>query len=445
MSTMGPAEQIDEQLSKLATVLAERQAAILQAWRDAVEADPQLTTASTLPRKQLNDHIPHVLDSFGQKLRACGMAEKAAAKQASKLDAVAHGLHRWQQGYQLREVAREWAHLQLCLADELSRYALTHSDLAPSVMPIAYRALASVCGEGVSDSTDRYFEMQQIEAAGNVKDLQQALDQLNELERQRAELWREAAHDLRGKVGVVRNVTAGLTLENVPQPVRDDFLRLLQKNVVSLHGMLDEVMSLARLQAGQEQRAVDRMDASALMHELREMLKPLAETRGLFFKLDGPQAYIVEGDAIKLQRIVQNLLINAFKYTEQGGVTVKWGDSRANDVDRWMLCVEDTGLGIHAGPGSPLAEALEEATQEAREVENTGDSKEQRDAHKSMRPTDAAIDSRPVRHERGEGIGLAIVKRLSELLDATVEMTSERAHGTTVRIILPRRYPRSMP
>jgi signal transduction histidine kinase len=42
--------------------------------------------------------------------------------------------------------------------------------------------------------------------------------------------------------------------------------------------------------------------------------------------------------------------------------------------------------------------------------------------------------------ERGEGIGLAIVKRLSELLDATVEMTSEPARGTRVRIVLPRHY-----
>ena len=100
-------------------------------------------------------------------------------------------------------------------------------------MPMAYRALAWICGEGVSDSTDRYFEMQQIEAAGYVKDLQQALDQVNEVERQRAELWREAAHGLRCKVGVVRNVPTGLTLENVPPPGRDNRLRLTQKNVTS--------------------------------------------------------------------------------------------------------------------------------------------------------------------------------------------------------------------
>ena len=161
-------QQMASQLAALASHLADRQNAILKAWRDAIESDPQLTSASSLPRKQLNDHIPHVLDAFGRELRARAATEQADAKKESREDAAAHGLHRWQQGYHLREVAREWAHLQLCLADELSSYAAAHPDLEPGVMSTAYRALASVCGEGVSDSTDQYFEMQQVEAAGYV-------------------------------------------------------------------------------------------------------------------------------------------------------------------------------------------------------------------------------------------------------------------------------------
>jgi signal transduction histidine kinase len=205
--------------------------------------------------------------------------------------------------------------------------------------------------------------------------------------------------------------------------------------------MLDDVMGLARLQAGHEQRVIKPLDASVLMRELCETLQPLAEARGLFLKLVGPPAFAVEADAVKLQRIIQNLLINAFKYTQQGGVTVKWGDSRKNDPERWMLIVEDTGPGIHAGPGAPLAEALEDATEGARQVEITGESAAQRDASKSALAAGQPPDKRPVHQERGEGIGLAIVKRLSELLDATVEMTSEPGQGTIVRIVLPRHYP----
>jgi signal transduction histidine kinase len=83
---------------------------------------------------------------------------------------------------------------------------------------------------------------------------------------------------------------------------------------------------------------------------------------------------------------------------------------------------------------------LEEATEEARQVEITGDSAAQRDARKSAHDGSAQPDARAVHQQRGEGIGLAIVKRLSELLDATVELTSEPEQGTTFRIVLPRHY-----
>ena len=438
---MDPTHQTNGQLADLASHLSARRSAILKAWRDAVESDPKLTSASSLPRRQINDHIPHVLDAFERELRARGAAEHAAAKEESQEDAAAHGLHRWQQGYHLREVTREWGHLQLCLADELRNYACARANLDAAAMATAYRAVAEMCGEGVSDSTAQYFQLQQIEAEGNVRDLEDALEQVRELERQRAELWRQAAHDLRGNLGVVANVTAGLTMGEVPQPMRDTFLLLLKKNVSSLHSMLDDVISLARLQAGHEQRDVKPLDVAVLLRDLCESLQPAAKERGLFVKAHGPDTFAVDGDAVKIQRIAQNLLLNALKYTHQGGVTVRWGDSRKNDAERWMLSVEDTGPGFHAGPGAQLAGALGEATEEARQVEeNPGEDDEQPGAGKPAPPHSSLPDPRPVHHEPGEGIGLSIVKRLSELLDATVEMTSEPGDGTIARIILPRHY-----
>jgi signal transduction histidine kinase len=298
-----------------------------------------------------------------------------------------------------------------------------------------------LCSEGVSESTAQYFHLQQVEAVGHVRDLEQALGHAHRLERQRAELLHQAAHDLRGNLGLVANATAGLGLGNVPEATRDFFLGSLQKSVASLLSMLDDVMSLARLQAGYEQRDVQPFDAGVLLGELCEGLQPLAGERGLSLKVSGPATWPVEGDAVKTRRVAQNLLLNALKYTQEGGVTVSWGDSREDDPARWMVCVQDTGPGFHAGPGAPLAGALEGATDEARQVEReaTGGEGWHGGAEAAPSPPRTA-DSRPVHQERGEGVGLSIVKRLCELLEASLELESEPGAGTTIRVILPRRY-----
>jgi signal transduction histidine kinase len=313
-------------------------------------------------------------------------------------------------------------------------------------MSIARRAWAELCSDGISESTAKYFQLQQIEAMGHVRDLEQALEQVHELERERAELWQEAAHDLRGNLGVVANATAGLTLRGVAEPLRDNFLRILQRNVTSLHSLLEDVTNLARLQAGREQRKVEPFDAAQVLAALCERMQPVAEERGLVLRHEGPAEFLVQGDAVKTQRIAQNLLLNALKYTPDGGVTMSWGDSRANDPNRWMLCVHDTGPGLHAGRGAPIAGALEEATEEARHVEvAAGTSGTAQAAPKPARSPAVPSDSRPDHPERGEGIGLSIVKRLCELLDATIEIDSKTDEGTTIRIAFPRRYDTAPP
>jgi signal transduction histidine kinase len=236
------------------------------------------------------------------------------------------------------------------------------------------------------------------------------------------------------------NVTAGLALQGAEVPSRDKFLRILQKNVSSLYSLLEDVMDLARLQAGHEHREVRAFDAATVLRELCERMQPMAEERGLFLKTVGPDTLPVEGDAVKAQRIAQNLLLNALKYTSRGGVTVSWGDSRQNDARRWMLCVTDTGPGFHAGPGAPMAAALEEATEEARQVDETARTGIKGAADDPSPPDATTVDARPVHQERGEGIGLSIVKRLCELLDASIEMDSTPGEGTSLRIVFPRSY-----
>ncbi len=429
-----------EQLSALATHLGERREALLRTWRQAAENDPELTTASTLSRSQFRDHIPEVLDAFERRLCARHRTEMIEAALEQKEGAAGHGVHRWQQGYQQREVMWEWRHLQLCLVDELERYAAEHPDLAPGVMPKARRALAELCSEGVCESAGQYARFQQTEAAGRVRDLEEALRSLSDLEQQRAEAWREAAHDLRGNLGAVKNATELLHDGDVPDAMRERVLVLLQKGVTSLHELLTDLMSLARLEAGQEERLVASFDAASMLQELCDREHAAARARGLFLATEGPPALLVEGDAVKTRRIAQNLVLNALKFTERGGVKVTWQEHDAAGAQQWILCVQDTGPGFQTEAAAPLAYALEQATQEAHAVEerDLGDGAV---AETAPAPTLASQSERkPMASATGEGIGLSIVKRLCDLLDASLELETESGRGSTFRVTFPRRY-----
>ena len=233
----------------------------------------------------------------------------------------------------------------------------------------AYRGLVELCSEGISDSTGQYFHLEQIEALGQVRDLSQTLTSCASSSASVRSCGEQAAHDLRGNFGVVANAAAGLTLQAVPVPMREKFFRLLQNSVSSVHTMLDDVMTLARLQAGQEQRRLGSSTRRRCFARCAKRSRGRRATGGCSCVAEGAERLDVIGDPVKIRRIVQNLILNAIKYTQSGGVTVSWGDSRAGDAERWMLTVRDTGPGIHAGPGAPIAEALEEATLEASQLE----------------------------------------------------------------------------
>lgn len=431
---MNMPDKTREQLDALSYHLIERREAILQAWRTATTQALDKNLTSSLSRAQFNDHIPGVLKTFTDTLRAWPDQKSLAARQTEEEQVSGHGLQRWQQGYQLRDVTREWGYLQLCLLDELDSYAQAHPDLEPEVMRAARRALVQLCNHGISASTTRYWRLQQAEAAGHVSDLEQALATLNELEQSRAETWREAAHDLRGSLTVVKGTTSLLNTEGVPEPARGEFLAMLQRGVTSLHEMLEDLMGLARLDAGQEERNIAPFDAGALLREFCEASQPLAAARGLFLHMEGPESLPAEGDRIKIQRILQNLLLNALKYTQKGGVSVIWGLDKDHDTDRWVFCVQDTGPGLDAGPGAPLAHQIYDATQIAHEIEEAGGQTEPAPTLRSQ------LNPLPQHQEPGEGVGLSIVRRLCELLDASIELETSPGQGSTFRVILPRCY-----
>jgi len=155
---------VRSELREIANYLSEHRDDILTAWKLAVEADPELRMASTTTRAQFIDHIPAVLDAFESRLASEDAAERAEARAAERASAAEHGLHRWQQGYDLPETMCEWGHLHLCILHALESYRSHDPQASRPALLTARRELLQLCSDGVCASATRYTHLQQHEA-----------------------------------------------------------------------------------------------------------------------------------------------------------------------------------------------------------------------------------------------------------------------------------------
>ena len=403
---------------KVASYLEEQQGAILLAWREAVERDERLTVVSNLGRDEFEDSLPILLGLLSQQLRQVGSAgrtsiETAPARDADEQEeehlAQEHGFHRWREGYDLRQLMLEMGHLHQILVQVLNEYEAFHPQVPLEVMAQTRIITSQWLDANTLNSVDAYHRRQQAEAREIVHSLSNALQEVTDWEQRRGQVLREAVHDLRGNLSAVQGATSLLdtgALKPTDDETQQVLFGVLQRGTQTLYQMLTDLLDLARLEAGEEQLHVETFDVALLLRELCTALTPLAQTKGLELSSDGPTSFPVEGDAVKVQRIAQNLLLNALKYTRQGSVRLGWDKV---EPDLWCLCVEDTGPGLLT---SFLSEV--DGDTSAHQIETSS------------------------RH--GEGVGLAIVNRLCTLLDAQMEVESEPGRGTAFRISFPRQY-----
>jgi len=335
----------------------------------------------------------------------------------------------------LKELISECGNFQLCVFEELGNIFSGHPELEHVTHLEAHRQLLRLINDIISGSAAQYERMQQAEASGRVRDLMSALADVDEIEQRRATLIHQAVHDLNSDVLGLSIAATQITRTGVAEADRVESAAFLQRAVQGLNSMLGELMDLARLEAGQEIREIAGFNAGSLIADLCDINQLFAKERNLYLKAKGPAQLPVEGDAEKVRRVAKNLVVNALKYTESGGVIVSWGEEKEN----WWLMVKDTGPGMLTEAGTSMADGLQEATASAKESDEKSAAIKGEASH-VLPPKDTDTPTRPSQHQAGEGIGLSIVKRLCELLDASLEIASSAEAGTTLRVVFPRRY-----
>ncbi|MFN7130046.1 MAG: PAS-domain containing protein, partial [Brevundimonas sp.] len=216
-----------------------------------------------------------------------------------------------------------------------------------------------------------------------------------------------ASHDLLQPLHAARLFIAALKEEPaVSGPDAGPASRTLAVNadraIDSAHRLLTALLNLSKLEAGGVKAAVTRLSLDGLFDELRREYAPVAEAKGLALTLV-PSGLWVRSDRDLLRSMLQNLIANAIRYTDTGRVLV--GARRQGETVRLLVC--DTGRGI---PDADQETVFGEF----------------------VRLPGAPVD------EPGAGLGLAIVRRLSSLLDHPLELNSRVARGSIFRITVPR-------
>ena len=419
-------------ITDIVSFLFSRRETLLNNWRTVCESDPTLGKISVLSREEFNNLIPAILDILEQRLlNKTPDIEPAVA-------AESHGLHRWQKSHNLPDLLKELNHLSVILFEEMRLFRQLFPQTDPDAILQTQQRILELMNETIGGSITKHDELQRLEAANRAASLREALQKMEELSQQRGDLLRTSSHDLRSGFGLIHGAVQLLKLDDLSNEDRDRFLDILNRNLTNIQSMLTGLMDLSRLEAGQEPLQAEEFDAAQLLTELVANAQPIAAERGLILRADGPPSLPVITDRVKIYRIAQNLVVNALKYTpsrpdHRGMVSVSW--SNENDW-RWGFSVQDSGPGLPDGLLEVFHKQLKPtveptsvlSTDAAQPVASKPNEEHKIPSGPSLDRPDASTQ------EKGEGVGLQIVKRLCEMVGANLEIESIAGRGTLFRI-----------
>jgi signal transduction histidine kinase len=181
-------------------------------------------------------------------------------------------------------------------------------------------------------------------------------------------------------------------------------LERIQSNGKHLLGLINDVLDLSKIEAGQLTLAIDDYAMAAVVHSVVSATESLAKAKGLSLVTSVPRVLPMgRGDERRLTQVLLNLVGNAIKFTEKGsvGIAVKLANNR------FELAVKDTGPGIAEADQARIFEEFQQ------------------------------VDSSSTRKKGGTGLGLAISKRIVEMHGGAITVESKPGKGSTFLVVVP--------
>jgi signal transduction histidine kinase len=389
-------------LRSLARRLSGQKEAILNRWMADLRRRRDIPSADPLPTRELADHIPQLFDELADTLS--GGATLPSVKAVSE-EARQHGRHRWRQGFPLDELIRDISDLRAVVVDDLEGYLVAVEGLS-SEKSTAFALVRDFFDNITIGSVREYISQREGELVKVNEALAAAVARANDLSGTRLKIVRTVSHELRNGANALGIVTSLLEAEGAEAKTREECVGMLQRNLADMRTLLNALLDYSATLEGGAQPKHELVDLCTLEREVAASHEAAAKKKGVsFVSRRDPALGAVKSDRFKLKQIVTNLLTNALKFTEAGGVTLEF---LRLPGERWAMRVQDTGRGI-----SP-----EDQPKLFREFERLG-------------AGDVA----------GTGLGLVIARQLARQLGGEIVVESALGQGSTFEVQLPLALP----
>ena len=237
--------------------------------------------------------------------------------------------------------------------------------------------------------------------------------QLVEAGQQKSQFMANVTHELRTPIHGICGLS-DLIETGIYGPVtgkQRDAQQSIKRSARSLLGLIDDLLELSRADAGKLDLSPEAVDVRELVTTVVAAARWMVGTKQLAVEVETSEDLpALETDPRGLKQVLLNLLSNAAKFTPEGGRVIVRARREGQDAVR--IEVEDTGVGIASGDQERIFEEFRQ------------------------------LDGSAERQFGGVGLGLAVVRRLTEAMGARVELRSEKGEGSTFSVVVPRVWAR---
>lgn len=254
----------------------------------------------------------------------------------------------------------------------------------------------------------RRFEKSRIKLRNELRLQEFESQKLKEIEIMKSRFFANLSHEFRTPLMLIKGPAEQLLSNNPNQDTREQ-LRMITRNTENLKNLIDQLLELSQLEAASIPLKAKKENLIDFLRGLTMSFELLANEKNIYLKFESAEESLITLiDRDKLEKIINNLLSNAFKFTKEGGTISVKVEKKFDDKNEIVVVkISDTGIGI---PDNKLEKIFDRFYQ---------------------------ADNSEKKKYSGSGIGLALVKELVDLHKWNISVTSKENVGTEFQLIIP--------